>query len=133
MSYNKTNWQNGDIITAAKMNKVEQGIYDATEGGGTKLYKHNLDFVYDFGAPTKLTVSVLSAKSTAYTLNDFLNHAIDSNPFVFLYGYDEETNPIALFNYTYDGIACIRGTDDLVYMVLHDSMWWDFSDTVIEL
>ena len=26
MSYTATNWQNGDIITAAKLNKAEQGV-----------------------------------------------------------------------------------------------------------
>ena len=26
MSYTKTNWQNGDIITAEKMNNIENGI-----------------------------------------------------------------------------------------------------------
>ena len=28
MAYSKTNWQNGDIITAAKLNKMEQGVAD---------------------------------------------------------------------------------------------------------
>lgn len=26
MAYTKTNWQNGDVITAAKLNKMEQGV-----------------------------------------------------------------------------------------------------------
>lgn len=41
MSYTKTNWQRGDIITAEKLNHAEQGIYDATEaaasGGGADI------------------------------------------------------------------------------------------------
>ena len=31
MSYVKTNWQTGDVITAAKLNNMETGIYDASE------------------------------------------------------------------------------------------------------
>lgn len=31
MSYEKQNWQNGDIITAEKLNHIEEGVY---EGGG---------------------------------------------------------------------------------------------------
>ena len=31
MSYVKTTWQTGDIVTADKLNKMEQGIHDASE------------------------------------------------------------------------------------------------------
>lgn len=31
MSYVKTTWQTGDIVTADKLNKMEQGIQDASE------------------------------------------------------------------------------------------------------
>lgn len=34
MSYNKTTWQTGDKITAAKMNKIEDGIAAAEQSGG---------------------------------------------------------------------------------------------------
>ena len=33
MAYNPTEWATGDIITAAKLNKMEQGIADAGAGG----------------------------------------------------------------------------------------------------
>ena len=33
MSYTPTTWTNGDTITAAKLNKMEQGIADAGGGG----------------------------------------------------------------------------------------------------
>ena len=39
MSYEKTNWQKGDVITAEKLNKIENGIESATDssasGGAT--------------------------------------------------------------------------------------------------
>lgn len=34
MSYVKTTWSNGDTITADKLNHMETGIYDASQGGG---------------------------------------------------------------------------------------------------
>ena len=35
MSYVKTNWANGDTITADKLNHIEQGVYDASSGGSS--------------------------------------------------------------------------------------------------
>lgn len=35
MSYTPTNWQNGDVITSEKLNKIENGISSA--GGGTDI------------------------------------------------------------------------------------------------
>ena len=31
MAYTKTTWRTDDVITAALLNKMEQGIYDASE------------------------------------------------------------------------------------------------------
>ncbi len=47
MAYTKTNWKDGDVISAEKMNKIEQGIEDAgASGGGNNV------FVVDFGTAT---------------------------------------------------------------------------------
>lgn len=34
MSYDPTNWKSGDVVTSAKLNKMEKGIEDANAGGG---------------------------------------------------------------------------------------------------
>ena len=34
MSYTPTNWENGDIITAEKLNKLENGVADSGGSGG---------------------------------------------------------------------------------------------------
>lgn len=34
MSYTKNSWSTGDTITAEKLNHLEQGVYDASEGAG---------------------------------------------------------------------------------------------------
>lgn len=35
MSYTPTEWDSGDIITAEKLNKIEQGISEASSSGGS--------------------------------------------------------------------------------------------------
>lgn len=44
MSYTPTNWQSGDIITSAKLNKMEQGI---ANGGGVLLVTASYDDTSD--------------------------------------------------------------------------------------
>ncbi len=34
MAYTPTEWQSGDIVTSAKLNKIENGIASASAGGG---------------------------------------------------------------------------------------------------
>lgn len=34
MSYTKNSWSTGDTITAEKLNHLERGVYDASEGAG---------------------------------------------------------------------------------------------------
>lgn len=34
MAYTKTNWKDGDVISAERMNKIEKGIEDAASSGG---------------------------------------------------------------------------------------------------
>lgn len=35
MAYQKTSWLSGDVITAEKMNKIEDGIYQAQEAAAS--------------------------------------------------------------------------------------------------
>lgn len=46
MSYNKTNWQTGDIVTAEKLNKIEDGIENVSGGGGLLV---ETEYVTDVG------------------------------------------------------------------------------------
>lgn len=34
MSYTPTEWKSGDVITSEKLNNLEQGVADASSGGG---------------------------------------------------------------------------------------------------
>lgn len=37
MAYTPTEWKNGDVITAEKLNKIESGIESASSGGGIMI------------------------------------------------------------------------------------------------
>lgn len=39
MAYEPTNWKSGDVVTSAKLNKLEQGVVDA--GGGALVVTAN--------------------------------------------------------------------------------------------
>ena len=43
MSYTPTMWQCGDVITAEKMNKIENGIAECCSGGGEPLILTAID------------------------------------------------------------------------------------------
>ena len=45
MSYTPTTWECGDVVTAEKLNKIEQGIADS--GGGTSLAPFVVNATYD--------------------------------------------------------------------------------------
>ena len=50
MAYTPTNWQNGDIITAEKMNKIESGL--ANSGGYIYVHVTGIPELTGEGAPT---------------------------------------------------------------------------------
>ncbi len=39
MSYTPTTWTSGDIVTSAKLNKIENGIVEASNSGGCEVYE----------------------------------------------------------------------------------------------
>ena len=43
MSYEPTNWKNGDIVTADKLNKLEQGVASAGGGGGVLIVTADIE------------------------------------------------------------------------------------------
>lgn len=53
MAYEPTNWKSGDVVTAAKLNKIEQGIYGSvfivhlTEGQEGTVADATIQEIYD--------------------------------------------------------------------------------------
>ena len=46
MSYTPTVWESGDTITATRLNKIEQGIQDASTSGGGVFYV-DIEYIED--------------------------------------------------------------------------------------
>lgn len=50
MSYNPTEWKNGDLITADKLNKLENGVAESSvDSGGSRMFMVNINIEYDEG------------------------------------------------------------------------------------
>lgn len=66
MSYTKTNWRDGDVITASKMNKIEDGIENSLSEKLQALYKTMVgnDWPYE-NNPTDAEVIDKIAKDAA--------------------------------------------------------------------
>ena len=43
MSYTKHTWSDGELVTAAKMNNIENGIEEASSGGGVLVVHMNTE------------------------------------------------------------------------------------------
>ena len=96
MAYEKTTWANGDLITPQKLNKLEQGVVDASASGGNIIIANGefnqnngtitLDIkpsdIYD-GATNKMTkipIVILQEDEYAYgALNFMVLNLADSN------------------------------------------------------
>lgn len=48
MAYEPTQWQAGDTITSAKLNKLEQGVSDSSNNGGVFIVEITATEVEDF-------------------------------------------------------------------------------------
>lgn len=69
MSYEPTNWQKGDIITAEKLNKLENGVVSAG-GGGSGVFEIFFEVYWDEDANADVvtcdkTLDEISAAKTA--------------------------------------------------------------------
>jgi hypothetical protein len=68
MSYNKTNWKTGDIVTAEKLNNIENGISD----GGTLIVHFVKTYNSDTGKTTvtsdKTSIEIAEALESGQTV-----------------------------------------------------------------
>lgn len=68
MSYTKNSWSTGDTITAAKLNHLEQGVYDASEGAGGTVrvpFTVEVDAQGHLTATTTAEIGAVMAEVTA--------------------------------------------------------------------
>ena len=50
MSYTKTTWQNGDIITAQKLNNIEEGVKTSSENSSIFIIEVEQNYNSDLGS-----------------------------------------------------------------------------------
>lgn len=64
MSYEPTEWKSGDVITSAKLNKIENGIHSAS--GGVYIVNSTYDESEDVSTLDKTAAEILAAAQTSY-------------------------------------------------------------------
>ena len=109
-SYNKTEWENGDIITADKLNKIEDAIYEINADNDS----NNFVTVDDFGAAlsrkanTNHTHSNYATKT--YVDNAVANGSSNNNPNINLSEYVTESE----LNQSLESYATKTYVDDTI-------------------
>lgn len=90
MSYNKTTWQTGDKITAAKMNKIEDGIAAAEQSGGSGVIAFVELSASGFSSGSKTFGYIVYARFSngVWTL---LNDDYSNNGIIEVFGYSGPT------------------------------------------
>lgn len=87
MSYTPTTWQSGDVISSARLNKIEQGIVEASQsGGGGVVYVS----VIGTGETTNGGYPILRLSMTGQQILD----AINANQMVILKASPYDFEPI---------------------------------------
>lgn len=102
MAYTPTNWKDGDIISAEKMNKLEQGV---AEGGGGGVLLVNVTESSDGGGSTPvvnsaspmLTAEIPSPTFTADKTYDEVDAAVKAGKMVYLI-YEGNYIPLSKVN-----------------------------------
>lgn len=74
--YNKTNWNDGDIITNVSLNKIEDGIYTTNENVNTKSVFTNTQLDNKFGA-LNFTGSLNTGLNKSMTLSEVFPDILD--------------------------------------------------------
>ena len=103
MAYTKTVWSAGDTVTSTKLNKIEQGIYDAVNSGGV-FY---INVISDYNTSTEEFTNTISPAVTGQDILD----AVDAGKLVCIkITYKENNVSIPglaigqLESYAYDGV-----------------------------
>ena len=108
MSYIPTEWKTGDIVTAEKLNKLEEGVASGGGGGGGALILHTIEddeYVY----LDKTAAEIIAAMPLVYVeIEAPLEGGAIGNAFLGMYvndvpGYSEKDG-VYFFNVLYDSI-----------------------------
>lgn len=96
MAYTPTEWQSGDIVTSAKLNKIEQGIAGAG-GGGDLPDLFSLYVAHDLDNDTYIPNCTLSDFLTAYLEGKGIIGTIGEYTIIYVTVTEIESNQCAFF------------------------------------
>ena len=76
MSYTPTTWTSGDIVTSAKLNKIENGIVEASSSGGCEViqgtYTNNYNSESGSGGGTIKSLKSTSSTSSVLDYSEYI-------------------------------------------------------------
>lgn len=111
MSYTPTNWKAGDIVTSAKLNKMEQGI---AAGGGIRIVHLTINEGQSEGGsiPARSSTSAATSIQLDITPNELMD-AFDNDEIIVIINYVSRGWSL-ISNFLYDGTTyTIQGNDNL--------------------
>lgn len=80
MSYTPTTWTSGDIVTSAKLNKIENGIVEASSTGGCEViqgtYTNNYNSESGSGGGTMKSLKSTSSTSSVLDYSEYIEWPI---------------------------------------------------------
>lgn len=110
MSYTKNTWATGDVVTSAKLNNIETGVYNATplvvtaEAGDTPTFDKTWKEINDaYEAGSYIMFKFINEYETALGILNVCGH-FESNYYVGVVGFNAgmEDNPVYFENYVTD-------------------------------
>jgi len=95
MSYEPTVWKTGDVVTSAKLNKLEQGVAGGGSGGGALLLHED-----ENGTLDKTYAEIAEAAQTSvvmvFTLINEGEEGLYEISYLSVYGIDQERNKFVI-------------------------------------
>lgn len=87
MAYVKNTWATGDVVTAAKLNNIEDGIEEAAQSGGGTMF---------------ISTSIIGGKPTLSATFQEIQNAISAGAFPVLATTDNDYTDFVLLTSIYD-------------------------------
>lgn len=143
MSYEPTNWKSGDVVTSAKLNKLEQGVADACGGlivhasltfdkTSDSVVLSNVEETIDEilaaiaeGRPVEMHVARADYEQDPHT--DFMVYRCDD-----AYTGDAESTSLTFKN-IYIDIHSAPSVEIITHMINYADSAWTYEEKMIEI
>lgn len=92
MSYEPTVWKSGDVVTSAKLNKLEQGVAGGGSGGGMLLLH-----VDENGALDKTYAEIVETAQTSVVNVFTMYEGKYFANYLYSYGFNQDANSFEIY------------------------------------